>query len=67
MYYKTYSNGNYENFWESIFITCELFRIAGHRVSKELQYKYNEAEDKNMTKYINQIKELPKDAKEIIL
>jgi aminoglycoside 6-adenylyltransferase len=65
MYYKTYSDGDYEHFWESIFICCELFRITGIRVAEKMKFQYNSEEDKNMTKYLKEVRELPKDAKGI--
>jgi aminoglycoside 6-adenylyltransferase len=66
MYFETYSDGNYEHFWESIFISCKLFRIAGLRVAESLQFKYNNEEDNNMTNYLKRVRKLPKDTKEII-
>jgi aminoglycoside 6-adenylyltransferase len=66
LYCKTYSDGNYEHFWESIFISTELFRIVALKVAETFEFKYDTDEDKNMMKYLNQVKRLPKDAKEII-
>jgi aminoglycoside 6-adenylyltransferase len=66
MYYETYSDGNYEHFWKSIFMSCKLFRIAGLKVAESLQFKYNNEEDSNMTNYLKQVRKLPKDTKEII-
>lgn len=63
MYYKTYSDGNYEHFWESIFISCELFRVLGSRTAEKLQYTYNNEEDKNMTGYLEWVKKLPGNTK----
>lgn len=58
MYKKTYSDGNYNNMWESIFITCELFRILGREVAEKLNFTYPEQDDKNMTKYLERVREL---------
>jgi aminoglycoside 6-adenylyltransferase len=67
MYYKTYSDGDYEHIWESIFIGCDLFRKLGLKVGEYFQYNYPYEDDKNMTNYLIHIKQLPKDAKEITL
>jgi aminoglycoside 6-adenylyltransferase len=66
MYYKTYSDGNYEHFWESIFTSCKIFNIVGLRVSEYFGYRYNNEEETNMIKYLKTVKELPRDAKEIM-
>jgi aminoglycoside 6-adenylyltransferase len=66
MYYRTCSDGDYEHSWESIFICCELFRIIGIRVAEKMEFKYNDEEDKGMTKYLKEVRKLPKDAKEIL-
>jgi aminoglycoside 6-adenylyltransferase len=65
MYYKTYSDGDCEHLWESIFIACDLFRKVGLKVGEHFQYNYPHEDDKNMTNYLIQVKQLPKDAKEI--
>jgi aminoglycoside 6-adenylyltransferase len=67
LYYKTYSDGNYEHFWESLFISTELFRIVGLKVAETFDFKYDTDEDKNMTYYLNHVKGLAEDAKEIVL
>ncbi|MFB1051984.1 aminoglycoside 6-adenylyltransferase [Paraliobacillus sp. JSM ZJ581] len=65
MYKDTYSDGNYENFWDSIFIACDLFRELAKDVAQSLSYTYLSDEDKNMMKYLNHVRRLPADAKEI--
>lgn len=65
LYKGTYSDGNDENMWSSIFIACELFRILAEDLGKKLQYTYPVAEDRNMTAYLKRVKDLPADAREI--
>lgn len=65
MYEKTYSDSNYERFWDSIFITCELFRTLAKEVADGLSYTYPIDDDKNMTNYLEHVRNLPRDAKEI--
>ena len=65
MYKETYSDGNYENMWDSIFVTCNLFRALTKDVAQSLSYTYPADDDKNMTKYLEHVRRLPADAKEI--
>ena len=67
LYYRTYSDGDYDHFWEAIFAACELFRTVGKRVSEYFHYSYNDEEDTNMSRYLKQVGELPKDAENLIL
>lgn len=65
MYEKTYSDSNIDNVWDSIFITCELFRILSQDVANHFSYTYPMEDDINMTKYIKQVRSLPKDASSV--
>jgi aminoglycoside 6-adenylyltransferase len=65
MYEKTYSNSDYNNMWESIFVTCELFRTLGREVGGKFNFTYPEEDDHNMIEYIRHIRTLPLDAKGI--
>lgn len=65
MYQKTYSDGSYENIWNSVFITCELFRILARDVAESLSYTYPADDDKNIMEYLHYVKKLPPNAKEI--
>jgi Streptomycin adenylyltransferase. len=56
MYSKTYSNAEYNNFWEAIFNACELFRTTSIIVAEYFRYTYNQIEDTNMTEYLKTIK-----------
>ncbi|MFA9560288.1 aminoglycoside 6-adenylyltransferase [Evansella sp. AB-rgal1] len=64
-YKGTYSDGNYENIWDSIFHTCDLFRGLALVVAQEFHFSYPMDDDKNMTMYLQQVRELPPGAKEI--
>lgn len=57
MYVGTYSNGNYNNLWSSIFKACELFRTIAPFVSEYFGYTYNQSEDTNMTEYLIKVKD----------
>lgn len=56
-YVKTYSNGDYDNLWASIFIGCGLFRVAANMVAEHFSYTYNKSDDMNMTEYLNHVKD----------
>lgn len=65
MYEKTYADSDYENVWNSIFITCELFQILAKDVAEYLMITYPFDDDRKMTGYLKHVRELPVDAKEI--
>ncbi|MGA6580833.1 aminoglycoside 6-adenylyltransferase [Providencia sp. NPDC089923] len=66
MYEKTYSDHEYDNFWNSIFVTCELFKSLAEDVAKNLGFTYPIDEDSNMRNYLKNVRNLPSDAQEII-
>lgn len=65
MYKETYSDHNYENFWRSIFVACELFRKLAQDVAGNLSFKYPINDDRNMTEYLMHVRQLPADAESI--
>ncbi|CAH2716734.1 Aminoglycoside 6-adenylyltransferase [Neobacillus rhizosphaerae] len=66
LYEETYSDGNYDNVWDSIFITCELFRTLAKDVAVYFQFTYPVDDDTNMTEYLKHVRKLPFNAKEIL-
>jgi len=62
MYKSSYSSGDYHDFWESIFVTCKLFRTLALEVGRHLSFSYPEADDRNMTAYLRHVRNLPADA-----
>ena len=64
MYKGTYSDANYANVWESIFIACDLFRILAKHITEFFKYTYPEDDDSAMTVYLKQVRELSVHAKE---
>jgi aminoglycoside 6-adenylyltransferase len=65
MYEETYSDSNYDNLWNSIFVTCELFRTLAKDVAEHLLFMYPIDDDTNMTKFLKHVRKLPVNAKEI--
>ncbi|MBU9710600.1 GNAT family N-acetyltransferase [Evansella tamaricis] len=58
MYKQTYSDGEYDNVWKSISVSCELFRTLGKQVANSLSYSYPAEDDCNMTNYIKRVQVL---------
>jgi len=56
-YIKTYSDGNYEHLWNSIDISCELFRKTALLVAEHFNFKYPEEDELASKRYISGIKE----------
>ncbi|WP_026674853.1 aminoglycoside 6-adenylyltransferase [Alkalihalobacterium bogoriense] len=65
MYKGTYSNAEYDNMWESIFVTCQLFRTLAQDVAAHFNFRYPIKDDNNMMSYLKHVRNLPFDAKEI--
>jgi len=65
MYKGTYSDSDYDNFWSSIFVTCELFRILSKDVAEYFSFTYPEEDDVNMTQYLKHVRNLPAEANKI--
>ncbi|RPF50382.1 aminoglycoside 6-adenylyltransferase [Aquisalibacillus elongatus] len=65
MYQETYSDANYSNMWDSIFVTCELFRTLSQDVAEHFNFTYPIEDDQNMTKYLKDVRDLSPEAQEI--
>lgn len=65
MYKGTYSNSDYDDLWDSIFVTCELFRVLSKDVAEYFSFTYPVEDDVNMMQYLKHVRNLPVDAKEI--
>lgn len=62
---KTYSDAHFENIWESLFIMGNLFRRMANTVASTFGFQYPQKDDENVSEYLRQIQELPRDAMEI--
>lgn len=62
---KTYSDAGYENTWEALFVTCDLFRTAANRVTEHFGFVYPRGDDEKVSAHLKHVRSLPKDAKEI--
>lgn len=61
----TYSDAGYENTWEALFATGDLFREAAAQVAATNNFDYPHGDDQRVSAHLKHIKDLPKDAKEI--
>lgn len=61
----TYTDGHYEQIWTALFHMCELFRKIAVKVANHFHYDYANSEEQNVIAYLERIRNLPKDAKEI--
>jgi len=51
-YTKTYSDGEYSNFWNAVFTACGLFHDTALTVAEYLNAPYNQADENGMMKYL---------------
>jgi aminoglycoside 6-adenylyltransferase len=56
LYTKIYSDGNYVNFWNALFCTCELFGKLATSVGDYFGYVYNKQEESSMIDYLVKVK-----------
>lgn len=61
----TYSSGEVNDIWLSVFIMCDMFDTIAKEVALNMKFEYNEMEAKNSLLYLKHVNILPKDAKEI--
>lgn len=64
-YLSTYFSADLEEGWEAVIRMCHLFDQTARYVGDKLGYEYNEAEGKNSLSFLEHVRRLPKDAKEI--
>lgn len=65
-YLKSFPIADTVSIWDSSFIMCELFEEVALLVGKELHFEYNYGEAQRAVTFMKHIRQLPKDAGEII-
>lgn len=65
-YLKTYFGGTVEEAWSSILCMCELFEETALKVADENGYIYNLQEARVAKGFLEHVRQLPKDAKEVL-
>ncbi|MCK0471735.1 aminoglycoside 6-adenylyltransferase [Halalkalibacter sp. APA_J-10(15)] len=66
LYKKKFSNAEDEMIWESVFVSCDLFRALAQDVGVHFGYVYPEENDHHMMMYLQRVRELPADAEDIL-
>jgi aminoglycoside 6-adenylyltransferase len=62
---KTYSNADYENTWNALHMTCDLFRVAANRVAEHFGFDYPHSDDQKVTAHLKHVRLLRKDVEEM--
>jgi aminoglycoside 6-adenylyltransferase len=62
---NTYSDADYKNTWEALFITCSLFRTTATRVAAHFVFDYPHEDDQRVSAHLEHVRNLSKDAVEI--
>lgn len=64
-YLQTYCGADINDIWQSVDKMCSLFKETAIWNAEALNYTFNYKEAENCMKFLNVVKDLPKDAKEI--
>jgi aminoglycoside 6-adenylyltransferase len=62
---KTYSDAGYENTWDALYMTCDLFRVAANQVAEHFGFDYPRGDDEKVSAHLKHVRSLPKNAKEL--
>lgn len=62
---KTYSDAGYENTWDALFMTCDLFRMAANRVAEHFGFEYPRVDDEKVSAHLRHVRSLPRNAEEM--
>lgn len=64
-YLATYSSAEMEAIWDSVLGMCDLFHEIAAELSEAMEYPYDDTEAENGRAYLEHVRRLPEDAKEI--
>lgn len=64
-YLATYSSAETEAIWDSVLGMCDLFHEIAAELSEAMDYPYDNTEAENGRAYLEHVRRLPEDAKEI--
>ena len=62
----TYARAEIQEQWQGVFLMCSLFHETAREVGAALGYVYNEEEAANSLWFLEHVKKLPRDAREVI-
>jgi aminoglycoside 6-adenylyltransferase len=57
MYAKTYSDSDYNHFWEAILTACDLFHMLAVSVAAYFGFIYRQHEEDGMREYLRMVRE----------
>ncbi len=62
---KTYSDADYEHTWDALIAMGSLFRKTAIAVAEQFTFSYPQEEDTKVSKHVEHVRQLPKDAGEM--
>lgn len=62
---STYADADLENTWVALFVMSDLFRDVGVDIARRLRFEYPILDDARVTKHLQHVRHLPRDAKEV--
>jgi aminoglycoside 6-adenylyltransferase len=62
---KTYAGPGYEDTWDALLATGELFRITATAVAEHFGFEYPSGDDQRVSAHLRHVRFLPKDAQEM--
>lgn len=62
---RTYAGASYEHSWEALFAMGDLFREVASGIADQLGFEYPTGNDMRVSAYLEHIRQLPEDAREI--
>jgi aminoglycoside 6-adenylyltransferase len=65
MLLATYAGAGYEETWEALLVTADLFRVLAVRVAERFGFQYPTVDDARVSAHLRYVRELPGDAQEI--
>ena len=64
-YLVTYSSAKKDELWKAVFLMCDLVDELAEEIACALGFEYNKEEAHNSRAFLEHVKQLPRDAKEI--
>jgi len=62
---KTFADASYENTWDALLATCDLFRRVAIPIAEHYGFVYPFDDDTRVTAHLTHVRNLPRDAREI--
>ena len=59
---KTYAGAGYEDTWDALLATGDLFRITAISVAEQFGFEYPFGDDQRVSAHLQHVRSLPKDA-----